>query len=66
MTNLESILACPACRGPLDRHSDEFECRDCHTRYPIEDGIVDLIQRAPNSPARQDNGAAKRSLPMTV
>lgn len=40
------ILACPACddRPPLRQENEEsLVCDQCHRRYPIRDGIIDLL-----------------------
>ena len=49
------ILCCPTCKGVLilDVKKEEngeiitgsFTCAECHTNYPIEDGIPDLLPR---------------------
>ncbi len=54
---LMDILACPMCKGNLELSVDEEEeeegkgeivkgslyCRKCDQRYPIEDGIPNLL-----------------------
>ncbi|HDS44569.1 MAG TPA: Trm112 family protein [Methanomicrobia archaeon] len=51
---LMDILACPACKGDLElsiQAEDEqnevvtgsLYCRQCDARYPIEDGIPNLL-----------------------
>ena len=51
---LMDILACPVCKGDLDlsinEENDKGEivkgtlyCRKCDERYPIEDGIPNLL-----------------------
>ncbi|MCS6948961.1 MAG: Trm112 family protein [Armatimonadota bacterium] len=40
------ILACPVCdeHPPLRQESEEsLVCDQCHRRYPIRDGIIDLL-----------------------
>ena len=48
------ILACPMCKGDLELSIEEEEekgeivkgslyCRDCDLRYPIEEGIPNLL-----------------------
>jgi SAM-dependent methyltransferase/uncharacterized protein YbaR (Trm112 family) len=49
------LLGCPDCviplsdgsfdRPPLIRHSAEFLCQQCETRYPIRDGILVLLPK---------------------
>lgn len=51
--DLLEILCCPLCRAELDlevarKERDEIvegtlTCRKCATRFPIEDGIPDLL-----------------------
>ena len=44
---LLQILACPACKAPVDLRGDRLVCRDCRRRYRIEDGIpIMLIDEA--------------------
>ena len=51
---LMEILACPMCKGDLELSIEEEEekgeivkgslyCRDCDLRYPIEEGIPNLL-----------------------
>ena len=51
---LMDILACPVCKGDLELSIDEEDdrgeivqgtlyCRKCDERYPIEDGIPNLL-----------------------
>lgn len=41
---LLEILACPACKGPLERPADAvLRCPACRRDYPVEDGIPNLI-----------------------
>ena len=48
------ILACPICKGDLELNIEEEDengevvrgilyCRNCDERYPIEDGIPNLL-----------------------
>lgn len=52
--DLMGILACPVCKGDLELSIDEEDdrgevvqgslyCRVCDERYPIEDGIPNLL-----------------------
>jgi len=44
---LLQILACPACKAPVDLHGDRLVCQDCGRRYRIEEGIpIMLIDEA--------------------
>jgi len=42
---LLEILACPKCKGPLDwdKENDILICQACRLRYPIIDGIPELL-----------------------
>ncbi len=51
---LMDILACPLCKGDLELDIEEEDekgevvrgtlyCRNCDERYPIEDGIPNLL-----------------------
>ena len=51
---LIDILACPVCKGDLELEIEEEDengevvrgtlyCRNCDERYPIEDGIPNLL-----------------------
>jgi ubiquinone/menaquinone biosynthesis C-methylase UbiE len=43
MTQLEEILACPACGGMLTGSPSKFECPRCKQQYPVRNGeIVDF------------------------
>ena len=43
--NLESLLACPVCRGSLRREEGKggLGCVDCGRRYPVQNGIPYLL-----------------------
>lgn len=51
--DLVEILACPLCHEPLTLHADReedgeviegtLECTSCNERYPITDGIPNLL-----------------------
>jgi uncharacterized protein YbaR (Trm112 family) len=51
--DLLDIICCPACKGDLDitiskMDGDEIlegilECRKCHNKYPVEEGIPNLL-----------------------
>jgi uncharacterized protein YbaR (Trm112 family) len=57
--SLLDILCCPVCKGDLEVTIDaeekeeiqegELFCAKCCTRYPIHDGIPDLLPRVPES-----------------
>ena len=38
-----SLLACPACHGPLSLESGHMVCVECKWAYPVRDGIPVLI-----------------------
>jgi uncharacterized protein YbaR (Trm112 family) len=55
---LMDILACPVCKGDLELRIDEEDaqgdvvsgslyCGHCDERYPIEEGIPNLLPPAP-------------------
>ncbi len=47
---LLAILACPACKGPVELAGNWIVCQECGLHYPIRDGIpimlVDEAQQA--------------------
>jgi len=44
---LLQILACPACKSPVELKGDRLVCQGCGRRYRIEDGIpIMLIDEA--------------------
>jgi uncharacterized protein YbaR (Trm112 family) len=44
---LLKILACPACKKPVEQSGQEVVCKSCGLRYPIKDGIpVMLVDEA--------------------
>ncbi len=45
------LLACPACRAGLVESVTELTCRKCGRRYPIEDGIPQLLLEDAISPS---------------
>ncbi len=46
---LLKILACPVCKTPLtyEEGSSELLCAACGRRYPVVDGIPDMIPAKP-------------------
>ena len=53
--DLLDMMVCPNCRGEIDYLESEsiIECRKCHYRYPVRDGIpVMLIDEADKPSAR--------------
>ena len=36
-------VVCPLCRGPLQRASDALCCQGCGARFPVTEGLADLI-----------------------
>ena len=43
-TDLDSILACPKCHGPVLREGDvRYVCERCRLAFPIRDGIPDFL-----------------------
>ena len=52
---LLEILACPACKGPVEVQEDYIVCQQCGLRYPVRDGIpIMLVEEA--EPATGDGG----------
>lgn len=46
---LMAILACPACKGTLEKDGEHLVCQACHVRYPVRDGIpLLLVEEAEN------------------
>jgi len=41
-TSIETILACPLCRGRLARDGAGYKCIRCKRSYVVEDGILNL------------------------
>jgi uncharacterized protein YbaR (Trm112 family) len=46
--NVETLLACPVCKGPLDKRKSEADyfCRHCESSYPIRSGVPILLKDA--------------------
>lgn len=40
---LLEILACPACKAPVELREDKIVCTGCGKRYPIRDGIPIML-----------------------
>jgi len=40
---LRALLVCPVDHSPLDDGEDALECPCCGRRYPIVDGIPDMV-----------------------
>ena len=54
---LLDILACPACKTPVQLEDQFIVCNTCGRRYPIRDGIpVMLIDEAEQGPPRPQVG----------
>ena len=52
---LLEILACPACKGPVELQDDWIVCQECGRRYPIRDGIpIMLVEEAEQPDAGDD------------
>lgn len=54
---LRDILVCTACHGDLDETATELVCRSCGRRYPIEDGIPNMLLEAARLPGPGDGSA---------
>ena len=46
MSELESLLACPRCRSPVERADAVLGCSGCRAAYAVEDGIPVLLDEA--------------------
>jgi hypothetical protein len=41
--DLMNILACPVCKVHVSQQNDWIICSKCGRRYPIKDGIPDML-----------------------
>ena len=57
--SLLSLLACPACRKPLDQQEGMLRCRGCGLRFPIRDGIPVMLLDEAVPPADGSHGASE-------
>ena len=58
--SLLSLLACPACREPVDQQEGMLRCRGCGLGFPIRDGVpVMLLDEA--VPAADEPGERSES-----
>lgn len=48
---VRALLACPHCRGALAWKGSEAECTGCRRRYPVRDGVPDLLPESARPPA---------------
>ena len=45
--DLLAILACPACKGDVERRDEKIVCIQCGRKYPIKNGVpVMLVDEA--------------------
>jgi len=44
------LLQCPTCHGELVSSPDHLDCPDCGARYPIREGIPDLVPKQVDVP----------------
>ncbi len=42
VTRVEDLLACPLCKGTLNRKTSGYECRQCQRIYSRRNGIADM------------------------
>lgn len=40
---LRALLVCPVDHGPLEDNEEALVCTQCGRRYPIVDGIPDMV-----------------------
>jgi uncharacterized protein len=59
MPAVRDLLVCPACHGDLAWLGSEAACSDCGARYPVEDGIPQLIGEAARADAHKMAQAAE-------
>lgn len=55
---LLEILACPACKGPLEVRPDHgaLDCRACRLRFRVEDDIpIMLLDQAETLPESEES-----------
>jgi uncharacterized protein len=59
--DLLDLLACPACedRPPVRQEGDTIVCDRCGRRYPIRDGIPDMLVESAVLPPGASSSAAK-------
>ena len=54
---LMEILACPACKGPVELQEEWIVCQECGLRYPIRDGIpIMLVEEAKQAQTDSSKG----------
>ena len=41
--DLDTILRCPRCHGPLEHRAKCYACAACRVAYPIEDGVPSFV-----------------------
>lgn len=53
---LLELLACPACesRPPVRQDGDWLVCSECGRRYPIREGIPDMLVESAVLPGQSD------------
>lgn len=53
---LLEIMQCPRCAGELveDVEASQLRCNQCGTRYPVDDGIPNMLEEAAIEP--EDSG----------
>ena len=54
---LLEIMQCPRCASALEEDIDasQLHCTGCHTRYPVDNGIPNMLDEAAIEP--DDDGA---------
>lgn len=63
---LLELLACPACddRPPLRQEGDALVCDECRRRYPIRDGLPEVLVESatlPDDAQQPEQTAAPRA-----
>lgn len=54
---LLEIMQCPRCASPLEEDvaASELHCTGCGTRYPVSDGIPNMLEEAAIVPDRDED-----------
>jgi SAM-dependent methyltransferase/uncharacterized protein YbaR (Trm112 family) len=59
--NLFDILACPVCKGELQRAADRLDCTGCARRYPVVGDVPILLPDPSRPPAPNETDLGVRS-----
>ncbi|MDD5417110.1 MAG: Trm112 family protein [Candidatus Aenigmarchaeota archaeon] len=39
-----NLISCPKCNGKMKEKENFVICKECKTKFPIEDGVPNLLQ----------------------